>query len=66
MLIPSRKPVQGRTGCANEVWVGSLVPEVLAARVASLATMWRNRDDRALRLDRLLAGSSLHLFRYPR
>jgi hypothetical protein len=38
-------------GCQDEVWVGSGVSEVMAAFVTSLATMWRNRDDRALRLD---------------
>jgi len=48
------------------VWGGSSVPEVLTAFVASVATMYGNHDDRGLRLDRLLAGSSLHRFRYPR
>ena len=33
---------------------------------AKLATMLGNHRDRALRLDTLLAGSSLHRFRYPR
>jgi hypothetical protein len=43
-----------RFGCPDEVWVGSCVSEVIAAFWASLATMWSNRDDRALRLNRLI------------
>jgi hypothetical protein len=33
------------------VQVGSSVPEVLAAFVASLANMWPDHDDRALQLN---------------
>lgn len=50
----------------DEVWVGSSVSEVIAAFVATPATMYGNHDDRGLRLDRLLAGCSLHRFRCPR
>ena len=38
-----------RPGCPDEVWVGWDVSEVIAAFRASLATMWRNGDDRTLR-----------------
>jgi len=34
------------------VRVGSSVSEVMAAFVASLAGMWRNHDDRVMRLNR--------------
>jgi hypothetical protein len=53
-------------GLWEGVWVGSNVSQALRPFRASLAGMWRNHDDRGLRLDRLLAGSSLHRFRYPR
>ena|ERR1035438_3424982 len=39
-------------GCPERAEVGSSVSEVLAAFWASLATMWRNHDDPALRLGR--------------
>jgi hypothetical protein len=44
---------------------GSGVSEVMAAFVASLATMRRTHDGPAVRLNRLLARGSLHRFRYP-
>jgi hypothetical protein len=53
-------------GCPEGVRVGWGVSEVQAAFVTTLATVYGNHDDRALRLDRLLAGSSLHRFHYPR
>jgi hypothetical protein len=53
-------------GLWEGVWVGSNVSQALRPFRASLAGMWRNHDDRALRLGRLLAASSLHRFRYPR
>jgi hypothetical protein len=53
-------------GCPEGVRVGWGVSEVQAAFVTTPATVYGNHDDRALRLDRLLAGSSLHRFHYPR
>jgi hypothetical protein len=44
-----------RFACPEGAQVGSGVSEVMVAFVASLAGMWRNHDDRALRLGRLLA-----------
>jgi hypothetical protein len=38
-------------GCPEGAQVSSGVSEVLRALGASLATMWRNHDDRAVRLD---------------
>jgi hypothetical protein len=59
------KPLLLGFGCRG-VRFGSGVSEVLEAFVTTLATVYGKHDDRALRLDRLLAGSSLHRFRYPR
>jgi len=49
--VPFRKPLLLGEGRPDGAQVGSGVSEVLAAFVASLATMWGNHDGKALRLD---------------
>jgi hypothetical protein len=49
--MPFRDTPLAGLGCPEGAQVGSGVSEVLRALGASLATMWRNHDDRAVRLD---------------
>ena len=66
LKVDWRKPPLLGFACPEGVWVGSGVSWVQEPFVATPATMYGNHDDRGLRLDRLLAGSSFHRFRYPR
>src|ERR1700674_4691281 len=52
--MPFRKPLLLGEGRPDGAQVSSGASEVLAAFVASLATMWGNHDDKALRLDMCL------------
>ncbi len=64
--VKVRKPRLLRFGCRAGFGSPSVSQPLLEAFRAKLVTVYGNHDDRGLRLDRLLAGSSLHRFRYPR